>query len=391
MMKEPISARAIKAAAAACAGLDLAFLLWALTARPAWNTDFRGLWSFALFARRHAAALYRTAPLQAFQHRLYPGFQSFFPFQYPPSFLLPAWWLGGLGFCAAETAWTLGGIAALAAAAALLFPGRRRFAVLTLLASPAALLNGAQGETGFFTAALLLGGFALLPARPWLAGIAFGLLTVKPQLGVLVPFALLARRDYAAIAGAGLTALALVLLSLPLFPAGLWAAWLRSLAQYQAQYLAAGAALNLHGLVTVNGNLIALGLAPGPAWMLQAAASAAAGAGTFLLFRHAPCRLAMAGLFAAAGLAAPHAYIYDAIPLAAAMLLLEPGPALAAICLLGYLSPLLLLTGAKSWFLYTIPETLLFLAAGYLANTRDRRPNTGHEPIPSGESHPGTG
>jgi Glycosyltransferase family 87 len=370
--------------------VNLAFAIWVLVTHPALNSDFRGPWSVAGFVRRHAALLYQAAPLRAFQQQIYPGFNSFFPYQYPPSFLLAIQWMGGWRFATALAIWTLAGLVALAASAVLFFrPGMRVFGILALLASPAALLNGAGGETGYFTTALLLAGFALLPARPCCAGIAFGLLTLKPQLGLLIPFAFLGRGDFRAFAAACFIALALIGLSCALFPSRLWLEWLRCLPVYQAQYLAAGKTLGLNAIVTLAGNLTALGLRPCVVWILQALAGLGGACAVFLAFRHSPYWRAVAVLFAGMFLCAPHAYAYDTLPLIAAMLLAEPesaGP--VVLCLATWFAPYLLLTGAKYWFFYAIPETLLFYAIIRLAFSAGRRPNTEHEPVPSTELPP---
>jgi multidrug transporter EmrE-like cation transporter len=336
------------------------------------------------------ALIYQAAPLQAFQHQLYPGFLSFFPFQYPPSFLLPTWWLGALNYSAAFNLWTLAGLAALIAAGWLFFPARLRWlAIATLLGAPASLLNSVAGETGFFTASLLLAGFALLPSRPLLAGLAFGLMTLKPQLGLLIPFALLARQDYRAILAACVTALTLIALSCAAFPAGLWASWLQQIPVYQTQYLAAGRRLGLDEGVTLAADLTRIGLSPGMAWVLQGAGSLAGATAVFFAFARAPYPLAVAALLTGTGLLAPHAYVYDTIPLTAAMLLLPGSLSLTSLCLASYLAPFLLLTGADAWFFYAVPETLLFLCIICLALRTASHPNNGHEPVPAAKSFSG--
>ena len=65
------------------------------------------------------------------------------------------------------------------------------------LALPPVLVNAITGQAGFLTAALFVGGMALLPKRPFAGGLLLGLLVVKPQLGLVLPFALLAGRRMA--------------------------------------------------------------------------------------------------------------------------------------------------------------------------------------------------
>jgi hypothetical protein len=356
---------------ALCLCVNLAVALWGLYTHPALNSDFMAFWSFPRFAAAgDVLGIYDAASLQKFQQTLYPGFHSFYPFLYPPTWLVATFWLKNFGFAAAQTIWTLAGLAALAAAGWRFFPpGWRAVGIVAMLASPAALLNGATGETGFFTTALLLAGFAALPRRPVLAGIAFGLLTLKPQLGVLIPILLLARGEWRAIAAAGVTALALIVLSCIFFPPALWAEWARTLPAYQAGYFAAGGKLNLNILVTVAANLVTLGAGAKTAWAAQAASSLMVAIAVFCAARRAEQKFAVAMLFAGIFLAVPHAYAYDSIILTAALVLAAESSVtwlFAALALVIYLAPFLLLTPAQKWFLYALPEAILF---GFLLST----------------------
>lgn len=252
--------------------------------------------------------------------------------------------------------------------------------LLALLVSPASLLTLVSGQTGYFTAALLLFGLAVLPRRPVLAGIAFGLLTLKPQFGVLLPVFLLARRDWAAIAAATITALGLIAASCLTFLPALWGLWLHALPAGQNAYFSS-TGLNL--IITPAANLISLGLAPGMAWAAQMLCGLAVAAAVWLCARRASYRHAMAVLLAGMFLAVPHAYAYDSLPLIAAMALCLSESTPPWQVLLGgivYLAPLLLLTPAQSWFLYAIPQALLFAITIALALARPRGAMSGHEP-----------
>jgi len=61
-------------------------------------------------------------------------------------------------------------------------PERRPIELVPLIAAPAAMVNIYVGQNGFFTAALMIAGLLSLERRPVLAGILFGLRTIKPQL-----------------------------------------------------------------------------------------------------------------------------------------------------------------------------------------------------------------
>src|SRR5260370_3440078 len=59
------------------------------------------------------------------------------------------------------------------------------------------------GQPGLFVALGVAGSYALLRKhRPFLSGLALGVIVLKPQLGFLLPLALLAGGRYRAVAGA---------------------------------------------------------------------------------------------------------------------------------------------------------------------------------------------
>lgn len=70
-------------------------------------------------------------------------------------------------------------------------------------AAPARLVNILNGQNGFLSAALLLGGTWWIDRRPVAAGILFGLLTFKPQFGTLLPFVPIALAAWRVIASVG--------------------------------------------------------------------------------------------------------------------------------------------------------------------------------------------
>src|SRR5207249_2030439 len=80
------------------------------------------------------------------------------------------------------------------------------------VAQPAVLINGFIGQNAFLTSGLLFGGMRLLRDRPILAGAVLGALVVKPQLGLMLPVAMLAGRQWRAIGGAMLSVAGLLLL-----------------------------------------------------------------------------------------------------------------------------------------------------------------------------------
>ena len=100
-----------------------------------------------------------------------------------------------------------------------------RIWILAALAFPAVFVNLGHGQNGLLTAALFGGALVALPTRPWLAGLLFGLMAYKPQFGLVIPIALLAGRQWRAIAAAALTVAALAGVTTLLFGADTWLAF----------------------------------------------------------------------------------------------------------------------------------------------------------------------
>src|SRR6266568_2789344 len=166
--------------------------------------DFMAFWSaarLALAGRPEAA--FDGPTIAAIQHAAVPFLPNiWFPWHYPPIFLLVVAPLGLLPYPAALAVFGLGTAALWAALVRDVLPDRRAWIV----------------------AAAALAGFALLwlERRPVAAGILVGLLAVKPHLALLFPLALLAEGRWRSIAAAAATVLALVAASIVAFG---WASW----------------------------------------------------------------------------------------------------------------------------------------------------------------------
>jgi arabinofuranan 3-O-arabinosyltransferase len=105
-------------------------------------------------------------------------------------------------------------------------------------AAPFLILNTWVAQNGFLTAGLALFALQLRDKRPILAGMCLGLLTVKPQLGFLLPLLFLAERRWRVLAAAVVTTCALVILSLLLFGIGAWKDYVAIVLPYQGDVMA---------------------------------------------------------------------------------------------------------------------------------------------------------
>lgn len=228
------------------------------------------------------------------------------PFAYPPCFLVVLAPFGLLSYPAAAADWVLLTFAAYCLAMRRWAPDMPWLA----LSFPPLLVNVITGQAGFLTAALLIGGMALLPKRPVLAGVLLGLLIVKPQLGLVLPLALLAGREWRAIAGAAASSVALVLVSLILFGWEPWQAWLGN-ADLFASIASEGRA-GWHRMASVYGALRLAGLASAPAWLAHGlVALAAAAAACLIWYSKADLGARVGALAAATALASPYLFVYD--------------------------------------------------------------------------------
>ena len=311
-------------------------LLWELDAAglsarvgkvPEW--DFANLWAGARLALDgRIDALFDVAAFrEAFAELARPEIEGR-EWSYPPTMLLVGAPFALLPLGTAYWLWhaVTVGLLALALRAA----GLRGGWIAFLALSPAALGSLLLGQNGAFTAALLIGGLALVPTRPVLAGIAFGVLTVKPQLGLVVPLCLIACGAWRCFGAATLTAIGLALLAALAFGVEAWVGFLEATRPMMSAIMEAPApqpyhvrSVNAFLLARMAGADLALGYA------VQAACSAAAIAAAARLWRPdvaiEPGRRA-ALTAALAVLALPYGYTYDAIPIAVlAVLMLRQG------------------------------------------------------------------
>lgn len=145
----------------------------------------------------------------------------------PPHFFFAVLPLAPLSYGWAWLMWIGAGAALLAAAAWTVLP--RGTAVIAVLAAPSVMLSASVGQNGLLVAALFGFAFALMDRRPALAGVAIGLLTVKPQFGLLLPLLLMLTGRWRVFAAAAATALAAMGLAWAVFGGEAWAAFLPSL------------------------------------------------------------------------------------------------------------------------------------------------------------------
>ncbi len=247
------------------------------------------------------------------------------PFIYPPVTLLMALafcWLPYIGSLVAFLALTAG----LLAAALWHWQATTRERWLLIggvFACPAAAYTIGAGQLSFLVAACVLGGMALLETRPFLAGLVFSLLCLKPQFVPLIPVALLAGRHWRAMAGGLAGGLGLVLASALVLGTGAWFDWIR-LATGQNPLL--GRMIDVVRVFdqSVHTCLHILGVGEGLAGAGQLVATALSAGCVWLAFaRPVPERQRLIVLLCAMVFGAPHVGDYDEmLPAVAAVLVM---------------------------------------------------------------------
>jgi hypothetical protein len=190
------------------------------------GTDFLSFWTVGRMLGAGDDPYDQAAHIAA-QQAYFTQADAFTAFFYPPGFLLFCYPLGWLPYFPALAVWLLA-TGALFVVAVLRW--LRAFPVgapawLLLAAFPASVIQITHGQTAFLCAGLLMLGALWVRPAPLLAGALFGLATIKPQFGLLVPLVLVLTGEWRVIAAAGATALALAIGSALLFGGEVWGEW----------------------------------------------------------------------------------------------------------------------------------------------------------------------
>ncbi len=277
--------------------------------------DFYALWCSAFIAHEGAPALnYDADALHLRQVALGMHPNAYNPFPYPPTFLLI---LAPFGWLSLGAAYALFIGATLAGYVWAMVGGRFRDwpRLVGALIAPATGIALISGQSGFLSGALMLGGLRLAQSRPIVAGALFGLLAYKPQLGVLVPIALVAAGLWRTIAAAGATLLACMAVSSAAFGPDIWPVWFASLIAYSGHFNPID-----HLMPTIAANARMLGAPAAVALAVQASVAVAAAVVVWRAFRAGVSPRAGALLVVGTFLATPHAFNYDMPMMTAAVL-----------------------------------------------------------------------
>lgn len=276
------------------------------------NTDFSNYWIASRLVLEGEVLDLFTGQDNYFRHML-AAFGEDYPWHnwsYPPSFLLMIWPLGLLPHATSMVIFlALTAIVFLHSVS--VFERRIAPPVAALLVA-FIICNLVLAQNGFLMAALMLYGLGLRDRSPIWAGIAFGLLTVKPQLGILVPIVLLFGSNWVVIGSAAITALLLAATSVLLFGIDSWRGYAQFNLPYQASVMTDFSGTFLFMMPSLFGSLRSLGIDSAVAMKLHLVFASVA----FILFLIGLVRLKDAFarsllLLVASFLISPYSLVYD--------------------------------------------------------------------------------
>jgi len=279
-------------------------------------TDFVNVWSAGrLVLDGHAAQAYDWDIQKQVQVAvLGQSYEGNFAWHYPPPFLFIASLLAHFPYAGAFIGWAaISLVPYLAVMRAIV---GRPFGLLLAAAFPVVLTNTLVGQNGFLTAALIGGTLYLMPTRPVLSGICLGLLSYKPQYGLLFPLVLMAASQWTVFFTAGAVAIAMAFVSWLAFGTESWQAFFHWLPMFSQAFLTEGRApwgkmQSIFALVRYFGGTEQL------AWLLQWIMSAGVAVVLALMWRsRVSYPLKAAALAAGTLLITPYLFLYDVMVLA---------------------------------------------------------------------------
>jgi hypothetical protein len=193
------------------------------------GADFVNSWGGSHLALSgHPEQVYNFAAIHAAEEAaVHAHSDKVFGWYYPPTFLLIVLPLALVPYLWALAAWSLTTLGAYLAVLRKTAPWKET--LWLTLAFPGTWINLINGQNGFLTAALLGGGLLYLEQRPVIAGFLFGLLVIKPQLGLLVPLVLAVTRQWRCLLAGAVTSLGLIALSIPAFGPETWRTFFNSI------------------------------------------------------------------------------------------------------------------------------------------------------------------
>ncbi|HTV45690.1 MAG TPA: glycosyltransferase family 87 protein [Stellaceae bacterium] len=252
---------------------------------------------------------------QAYNHQIFSNFSGHFTngcvmahVDYPPTLFLYAAPFGLFSYWIGKLMWVAITLSFFLFMLWKIIPGVRT--IIAAFSLDPVFANVTLGHNGFLTAGLFACLLLTVENRQWLAGIFIGLLSYKPQFGILIPVALVASGNWRALASAAISATAFAVIAGMAFGFDSWIAFAHALTDRAA--VLADATSGTTWLCSIFSLLRDVGISARLAFAAQAIAILSAATVVWRLWsRPFPHALKAAGLCVGAVIASPHAYPYD--------------------------------------------------------------------------------
>ena len=244
-------------------------------------------------------------------------------FVYPPTYLFITYALGLMPYVTAFAVWTVVTLLLYLVAIYQILP--RPIAILAALSPFPVFFNLFLGQNGFLLAGLLGSSLVVMERRPRLSGVLLGLLTFKPQIGILFPFALFVSRKWHVVISAIVTSVLLIVTSIAVFGFRGWPSFIHALVDRGPSL--GPISKEPMWLESAYGFLWSAGISLPIAWATQLVVAASVTAGVCWVWaRPLPHSLKAAALCSAAAMATPFVHGHDLCILAiAAAFLVKDG------------------------------------------------------------------
>jgi len=181
------------------------------------------------------------------------------------------------------------------------------------------------GQNGFFGAALIVGAMRELDRRPVLAGACLGLLSMKPQLGILFPVALILSGRWRCLAAAAVTAAVLVIATGAVFGFEIWADYFTKVMPYQNKVMTAFHGPYLAMMPTAYAVARVWDTGNALAWLMQAPFTLyALGAVVWTCWKRRDRVVSIAVLITASITFTPYVFVYDMVVMGWVLALVRP-------------------------------------------------------------------
>ena len=324
-------------------------------------------------ATAYNAVVHKAAEVAVLGH----DFDDPLPWVYPPTFFFPAFVLAKLPYVQAYLIWMIVTFAAYLAVMRGIIGSN--VSLFLACAYPGVMMNMIPGQNGFLTAALLGGALLTMQQRPLVSGVLLGLLSFKPQFGILIPIALVASSRWNVIGAAAVTTLATNAASLFVFGLAPWEAFFPALQVASQETLTEGLAgwgklHSIYALVRVLGGSDTLG------WTLYGSLLTVTAAAVFAIWRSkVSFEIKASALATGTLLATPYIFMYDLMILAVPMAFL-----LRAGARTGFLTGEILVMGTSSVLVLSflvLTEPVGFAAILLVAALVARRMLAGVDPL----------